>query len=106
MSDKKTLTRDYLKETLEKIQAGDKPHKNPEEISKKEFLKALLPHLRSFRKDGYSPKEIAVFVGGVSASDIKKALEKGEEKAVAPGRMKDSKPKRSAAPARPKSALA
>jgi hypothetical protein len=82
----KVITAEYLAEITGRIEQGEKPRKNTE-ISAKEFTRQMLPHVKNFLAQGFSYKEIAGFLGHVSAADLKKAIgkdtsEEPEEKAA------------------------
>ena len=71
----KSIAADYVADLLHRIGQGEMPQKNAE-ISLKEFLKQILPHVKQFLAQGYTYKEIAKFLGQVSVTDLKKAVAK------------------------------
>ncbi|MDR3177091.1 MAG: hypothetical protein LBU06_11245 [Desulfovibrio sp.] len=71
----KVITAEHVAEITGRIGQGEKPRKNTE-ISAKEFVMQMLPHVKNFLEQGFSYKEIAGFLGHVSASDLKKAIVK------------------------------
>lgn len=71
----KSITREYVDELVSRIGQGETPKKNTE-ISAKEFVRQMLPHVKNFVAQGYAYKEIADFIGHVSAADLKKAVAK------------------------------
>ncbi|MDR1489582.1 MAG: hypothetical protein LBS65_03720 [Desulfovibrio sp.] len=82
----KVITAEYVAEITGRIEQGEKPRKNTE-ISAKEFIRQMLPHVKNFLAQGFSYKEIAGFLGHVSVADLKKAIVKDtveaqEEKAI------------------------
>ncbi len=80
MSHKKAITKNYLKELCEKIKRGERPCKEDEDfISRKVFIREMMPHIKSFLSEGYSYKEIAVFLEHVSGDDLKKAVAAAED---------------------------
>ncbi|MDR1945783.1 MAG: hypothetical protein LBQ51_01255 [Desulfovibrio sp.] len=80
MSEKKMVTREYIEELRAGIAQGNKPARAGEgPVSKKEFIRLMLPDVRNFLKEGYACKEIAAFLGHVTADDLKKAVERDAE---------------------------
>ncbi len=69
----KSVTTEYVDELIGRIKRGETLKKNTE-ISSKEFIKRMLPHVKSFVAEGFEYKEIAEFLGHVSAADLKKAV--------------------------------
>jgi len=94
----KPITAEYAAELCRRIEQGEAPEKNTE-ISSKEFISRMLPHVKKFLAEGYAYKEIAKFLGHASAADLKKAIAKD---AVETGREKKPEktepPKSSAKP--------
>ena len=74
MSDKR-ITAYYVTDLHARIAQGETPIKL-NELSRKEFILQMLPHVKSFLTRGYTHKEIAEFIGHVSSGDLKKALAK------------------------------
>jgi len=71
----KIITAEHVANTLKKIEQGEMPKRNTK-ISQKEFAAQMLPHVKRFLAQGYTYKEIADFLGHITASDLKKAVEK------------------------------
>jgi hypothetical protein len=69
----KTITDQYVADLCRRIAEGEAPRK---EISLKEFIRQMLPHVKDFLARNYEYKEIAEFLGHVSAADLKKAVAK------------------------------
>jgi hypothetical protein len=69
----KIITAEYVADLCRRIGEGETPKK---EISLKEFIRQMLPHVKEFLARGYEYKEIAEFLGHVSAADLKKAVAK------------------------------
>ena len=72
----KIITAEHVANTLKKIEQGEMPKRNTK-ISQKEFAAQMLPHVKRFLAQGYTYKEVADFLGHITASDLKKAVEKG-----------------------------
>jgi DNA-binding transcriptional MerR regulator len=73
----KMISKEYLTELNLRIEQGERPKKTGEDaITSKDFLQRMLPHIKTFLAQGYTHKEIAKFMGHVSAEDVKKVLEK------------------------------
>ena len=81
----KPITAEYAAELCQRIEQGGVPEKSTE-ISFKEFISQVLPYVKKFLAEGYTYKEIAKFLGHVSATDLKKALAKD---AMETGRKKE-----------------
>ena len=80
MSHKKAITKNYVTELCEKIKRGERPGKEDEDfISRKMFIREMMPHIKSFLSEGYSYKEIAVFLEHVSGDYLKKAVAEDAE---------------------------
>ncbi|MDR2818973.1 MAG: hypothetical protein LBB60_00340 [Desulfovibrio sp.] len=71
----KIITAEYVADLCRRIEEGELPKKNTE-ISAKEFVRQMVPHVKIFLAKGYTYKEIAVFFGHVSVTDLKKAVAK------------------------------
>lgn len=69
------IAADYVTDLHARIEQGEKPRKI-NELSSKEFIRQMLPHVQKFLAQGYTYKEIAVFLGHISAGDLKKAVAK------------------------------
>ena len=75
MSHKKAITKAYIVELCDKIKNGEKPGKEDDAfVSRKMFIREMMPHVKAFLAEGYSYKEIAVFLDHVSGDDLKKAV--------------------------------
>ena len=73
----KTITAEHVAEVRARIERGEKPRKIDEnQLSPKEFIQQMLPHVKTFLVQGYTHEEIAEFLGQLSVHDLKKALEK------------------------------
>ena len=73
----KTITAEHVAEVRARIERGEKPRKiDDNQVSPKEFIRQMLPHVKTFLVQGYTCEEIAEFLGQVSVRDLKKALEK------------------------------
>ena len=71
----KPITAEYVADLCHRIEQGETPQKNTD-ISRKEFLRQMLPHVENFLAQGYTYKEISTFLGQVSVTDLKKAVAK------------------------------
>ena len=71
----KAISAEYIAGICARIENGETPRKIPE-VSLDDFIRQMLPHVRSFLEQGYSHKEIAEFLGYVSAGALRKAVEK------------------------------
>jgi hypothetical protein len=83
----KNITVDYVTELHARIKRGETPQKI-DKLSPKEFIRQMLPHVKSFLTQGYTYKEIADFFGHISSGDLKKAVAKENP---APTEKKQSK---------------
>lgn len=73
----KTIPAEHIADVRARIERGEKPRKMDEnQVSPKEFIQQMLPHVKTFLVQGYTYREIAEFLGQVSVGDLKKALEK------------------------------
>ena len=99
---KTTITAEYTVDILNRIAQGETPQKETA-ISPKEFIGQVLPHAKIFLAQGYEYKEVAKFIGHVSASDLRKAVkkslaeEKEREKAVKKEKKKMQKKEKTVA---------
>jgi|GEM_PF-3153244 len=106
MAAKEIITAEYVAAILNRIAQGETPQKDTS-ISPKEFTEQMLPHVKAFLVQGYAFKEIAEFIGHVSASDLKKAVKKSlaedkeREKAVKKEKEKAIQKKEKAVAPRP-----
>jgi len=71
----KNIPIDYVTDLCVRIGQGERPQKI-NELSSKEFIRQMLPHVKIFLAQGYTYKEIANFFGHISSGDLKKALAK------------------------------
>ena len=71
----KKITADYVADLHARIERGETPRKI-DELSSKEFIRQMLPHVKNFLVQGYTYKEIAEFFGHVSSGDLKKIVVK------------------------------
>ena len=77
----KPITADYVADLSRRIEQGETPQKNTD-ISCREFLIQMLPHVKIFLEQGYTYKEISKFLGQVSVTDLKKAVAKENAETV------------------------
>lgn len=109
MGSKKILTKAYVEELLRRVEAGERPQKDSDEISKKMFIHQMMPCIRTLQLEQYTLAEIARFIGYVSAEKLEKALgeaaasrkllkkqKKAAEAKVLPPKKKASAEKKSA----------
>lgn len=71
----KNIPVDYVEDLCARIGRGETPRKI-NELSPKEFIRQMLPHVKIFLAQGYTYKEIAEFLGHISSGDLKKTLAK------------------------------
>jgi hypothetical protein len=71
----KNITVEYVEDLCARIEQGEMPRKI-NALARKEFVRQMLPHVKIFLEQGYTYKEIADFLGHISASDLKKAVAK------------------------------
>jgi len=71
----KKITVDYVTDLHARIDRGETPRK-VNDLSPKEFIQQMLPHVKNFLTQGYTYREIAEFLGHISSSDLKKAVAK------------------------------
>jgi len=71
----KNITVEYVADLHARIERGESP-KKINELSPKEFIREMLPHVKKFLAQGYTHKEIALFLGYISSGDLKKAVAK------------------------------
>jgi len=96
----KNIPVDYVTDLCARIGQGERPRKI-NELSPKEFIRQMLPHVKIFLTQGYTYKEIAEFLGHISSSDLKKALAK-EDSAQATGKkLKTGQAKKKLPPSSP-----
>jgi hypothetical protein len=69
------ISAEDLAEVCARIERGEKPEKT-NEISSKDFIGRMLPHVKAFLEQGYTYREIAEFLGHVSAGALRKAVAK------------------------------
>jgi hypothetical protein len=84
----KVITAEYVADLCRRIGEGETPKKNTE-ISAKEFIGQMMPHVKSFLARGYTYKEIVGFLGHVSVTDLKKAV--AREAAATPPKKTEKK---------------
>jgi hypothetical protein len=73
----KSISVDYVTALCARIEQGETPQKN-NDLSPKEFIRQMLPHVKKFLEQGYTYKEIAEFLGHISSGDLKKAVTKAD----------------------------
>ena len=71
----KNITLEYVAGLYARMERGETPRKNTD-IAPRDFIRQMLPHVKNFLAQGYTYKEIAEFLGHVSAGDLKKAVAK------------------------------
>ena len=71
----KNITQEYVNDLCQRIEQGEAPKKSTD-VSAKEFVTIMLPHVKNFLAKGFSYEEISAFIGHVSPEKLKKALAK------------------------------
>jgi hypothetical protein len=71
----KNIPLEYVAGLYARMERGETPRKNTD-IAPRDFIRQMLPHVKNFLAQGYTYKEIAEFLGHVSAGDLKKAVAK------------------------------
>lgn len=94
----KVITVEYVAELCRRIEQGETPKRNTE-VSPKEFVRQMLPHVKRFLAMGYTYKEIAEFFGRASVADLKKAV--ARETPETPPKKAEKVEVKKEAPARP-----
>jgi len=92
----KNIPVDYVADLCTRIEQGETPRKS-NALAPKEFLRQMLPHAKVFLAQGYTYKEIADFLGHISADDLKKAVAK-EAPAPTKGKQMQAGPEKTAPP--------
>ena len=88
----KNITVEYAEELRARIEQGEMPRKI-NALSRKEFVRQMLPHVKLFLGQGYTYKEIANLLGYISGGDLKKAVAK-DSPAPAKGKPPKTEPEK------------
>jgi len=72
---KPAITQEYVEHLRANIAKGRKPKKTPIILSRKAFIKEMLPEISSFLAEGYDYKNIAEFLGPVTPEEVRKVVE-------------------------------
>ena len=71
----KLISNEYVTELMERMRQGETPKKITG-LKPAEFIKLMLPQVKIFLAQSFTHEEIAEFIGHVTESDLKKALDK------------------------------